>query len=80
MDALDSRRGVLLTSSYEFPGRYARWTLGFADPPIEVSGKGREFTVRALNERYERVPFSSRSFKDGVRLLEGRGQGMVMAV
>ena len=51
VDALDSRRGVLLTSSYEFPGRYARWTLGFVDPPLEVTGKGREFKVRALNER-----------------------------
>ncbi|CBJ32548.1 Anthranilate Synthase [Ectocarpus siliculosus] len=48
--ALDSRRGVLLTSSYEFPGRYARWTLGFSDPPLELSGTGRDFRVRALND------------------------------
>ncbi|CAN0352169.1 unnamed protein product, partial [Scytosiphon promiscuus] len=51
VQALDSRRGVLLTSSYEFPGRYARWTLGFSDPPLELSGTGRDFRVRALNER-----------------------------
>lgn len=51
VDALDSRRGVLLSSSYEFPGRYARWTLGFADPPLELSGTGRSFQVRALNDR-----------------------------
>lgn len=48
---LDTRRGVLLTSSYEFPGRYARWTIGFSDPPLELSGVGREFKVRALNDR-----------------------------
>ena len=48
---LDSQKGVLLTSSYEFPGRYARWSLGFVDPPLEVSGRSSECTVRALNAR-----------------------------
>ena len=48
---LDSKRGVLLTSSYEFPGRYARWSLGFVDPPLELSGKDNHCTIRALNER-----------------------------
>jgi anthranilate synthase len=51
IDQLDSHRGVLLTSSYEFPGRYARWSLGFVDPPLEVSGKADKCTIRALNER-----------------------------
>jgi len=51
IDDLDSRRGVLLCSSYEFPGRYARWSLGFSNPPLEVSGKSQDCTIRALNER-----------------------------
>lgn len=51
IDQLDSHRGVLLTSSYEFPGRYARWSLGFVDPPLEISGKANKCTIRALNER-----------------------------
>mmetsp|Transcript_34324 Transcript_34324/g.43333 ORF Transcript_34324/g.43333 Transcript_34324/m.43333 type:complete len:787 (-) Transcript_34324:4-2364(-) len=51
IDALDSRKGVLLSSSYEFPGRYARWTIGLVDPPVEFVGSGRKFTVKALNER-----------------------------
>jgi anthranilate synthase len=51
VDQLDQRRGVLLTSSYEFPGRYARWSLGFVDPPLEVSGKGSQCTISALNDR-----------------------------
>lgn len=51
IDQLDSHRGVLLTSSYEFPGRYARWSLGFVDPPLEISGRGDKCTIRALNER-----------------------------
>ena len=48
---LDRRRGVLLASSYEYPGRYTRWDIGFADPPIEIVARGRSGTVRALNER-----------------------------
>jgi len=48
---LDDHKGVLLTSSYEFPGRYARWSLGFVDPPLQVSGKDRDCTITALNDR-----------------------------
>lgn len=51
VEQLDQQKGVLLTSSYEFPGRYARWSLGFVDPPLEVSGRGSECVVTALNER-----------------------------
>lgn len=51
VDQLDSHRGALLASSYEFPGRYARWSLGFVDPPIEISGKKDKCTIKALNQR-----------------------------
>ena len=48
---LDDRRGVLLTSSFEYPGRYTRWDLGFSDPPLELVARDREFTFSALNDR-----------------------------
>ncbi|KAH8067513.1 anthranilate synthase [Aureococcus anophagefferens] len=51
VDDLDERRGVLLASSYEFPGRYARWTVGFSDPPVVLSGRSRDFALTALNAR-----------------------------
>src|SRR5919199_360605 len=51
VDALDSRRGVLLASSYEYPGRYTRWDMGFIDPPIEIVSRDRAFRLSALNER-----------------------------
>lgn len=51
VEQLDSRKGVLLTSSYEFPGRYARWSLGFVDPPLQVAGRGSDCTITALNDR-----------------------------
>ncbi len=48
---LDHRRGAVLTSSYDYPGRYTRWSLGFVDPPLELSTKGDAFAFTALNDR-----------------------------
>ena len=53
VDSLDGKRGVVLSSGYQFPGRYARWTLGFSDPPLVVESSGRSFEVTALNARGE---------------------------
>jgi anthranilate synthase len=51
IEALDGRRGVLLASSYEYPGRYTRWDMGFVDPPLELVARGRQVHVAALNAR-----------------------------
>src|SRR6266704_6743528 len=51
VEALDAHRGVLLASSFEFPGRYTRWDMGFVDPPLALTARGRDFRVEALNER-----------------------------
>ncbi len=48
---LDSKRGGLLKSSYEYPGRYKRWAIGFVNPPLEVATRDKSFTITALNER-----------------------------
>ena len=50
---LDSCRGALFSSSYEYPGRYTRWDKGFADPPLMLTARGRQFSVAALNARGE---------------------------
>ncbi len=49
--ALDAHHGVLLASSYEYPGRYTRWDMGFVDPPLAVVARGRRVSVEALNLR-----------------------------
>ncbi len=51
VDALDERLGVLLASSYEYPGRYTRWDIGFIDPPLQLVTRERSFEIAALNER-----------------------------
>ncbi|MEL6457324.1 MAG: anthranilate synthase [Cyanobacteria bacterium J06621_15] len=48
---LDSKRGGLLKSSYEYPGRYKRWAIGFVNPPLEIATRDKGFTITALNER-----------------------------
>ena len=51
IDQLDQERGCVFQSSYEFPGRYARWTMGFVNPPLAFEGWGRRFLISALNPR-----------------------------
>ena len=51
VDSLDRQRGVLLASTYDVPGRYSRWDIGFVDPPIAIEAHGRSLRVDALNER-----------------------------
>lgn len=51
LSGLDSQRGGLLSSSYEYPGRYKRWAIGFINPPLELATRDRNFTITAHNER-----------------------------
>ena len=48
---LNHRRGALYSSSFEFPGRYTRWDMGFSDPPLVISAQGRVVRIEALNSR-----------------------------
>ncbi|MEH2005344.1 anthranilate synthase [Nostoc sp.] len=48
---LNSQRGGLLASSYEYPGRYKRWAIGFVNPPLQLTTRNNTFTLTALNER-----------------------------
>ncbi|PCJ27088.1 MAG: anthranilate synthase component I [SAR86 cluster bacterium] len=51
--SLDSSPGVLLASSFEFPGRYTRWDIGFVNPPLQFIGRGKSLEIKALNIRGE---------------------------
>jgi len=52
-DSLDESPGVLLASSFEFPGRYTRWDIGFVNPPLKITGKESRLDIAALNRRGE---------------------------
>ena len=50
---LDKKRGVFLSSGYEYPGRYSRWDFASVAPPLEIIARGRDMEFRALNPRGE---------------------------
>jgi len=51
IDRLASERGALLSSSYEYPGRYKRWEMGFTNPMLVITSRGQEVSIEALNDR-----------------------------
>ncbi|MCD0449533.1 anthranilate synthase component I [Actinocorallia sp. API 0066] len=51
--AVEQRRGGVLSSGMEYPGRYSRWAMGYVDPSLELVARGRSIAVRALNARGE---------------------------
>ncbi|WP_112831058.1 anthranilate synthase [Rhizobium cremeum] len=53
IDRLDSRRGAVFSSNYEYPGRYTRWDTAIVDPPLGISCFGRKMWIEAYNERGE---------------------------
>jgi anthranilate synthase len=55
VERLDERRGAVLSSNYEYPGRYTRWDVAVADPPLGISSFGRSMWLEAYNERGEVV-------------------------
>ncbi|HET7016539.1 MAG TPA: anthranilate synthase component I [Streptosporangiaceae bacterium] len=48
---VDDRRGGVFSSGMEYPGRYSRWHTAYVDPCIEFTGRGRQLTATALNDR-----------------------------
>ncbi|WP_017586935.1 anthranilate synthase component I [Nocardiopsis ganjiahuensis] len=51
VSSVEYRRGGVLSSGMEYPGRYDRWHLGYVDPCLEISTRGRRVTVTAFNAR-----------------------------
>ncbi len=52
---VDDRRGGVLSSGMEYPGRYSRWQFAYVNPCAEIVARGRTITARALNARGEVV-------------------------
>jgi anthranilate synthase len=48
---LDTRRGIYLSSGYEYPGRYSRWDIAATRPPLEIVAWDRLVEFRPLNLR-----------------------------
>jgi anthranilate synthase len=48
---VEARRGGVLSSGMEYPGRYSRWHMAYVDPCVELIARGRRVTATALNDR-----------------------------
>lgn len=53
IERLDSQRGALFASSFEYPGRYTCWDIGFCNPPLALVCKQDFIQIDALNLRGE---------------------------
>ncbi len=53
VDRLNTRRGAVFSSNYEYPGRYTRWDTATANPPVVITARGRDMSIEALNKRGE---------------------------
>lgn len=81
--SLDQSPGVLLASSFEFPGRYTRWDIGFVNPPLQFVGRRKNLQIKALNIRGEiLLPEIYRALQccDVIDQLDGEQQSICMSL
>lgn len=55
ISALDRARGLYMASDTDYPGRYSRWDIGFAAPPVEICGYQGRTVFTALNARGQKI-------------------------
>ncbi|KTD09209.1 anthranilate synthase [Legionella gratiana] len=51
LEHLDTQRGALFASSFEYPGRYTCWDIGFYNPPLAFVCRKNFVQIDALNHR-----------------------------
>lgn len=51
LDKLNAHRGALFASSFEYPGRYTCWDIGFYNPPLALICRQDDIQIQALNQR-----------------------------
>ena len=53
LDRVNAQRGAVLSSNYEYPGRYTRWDTAIVNPPLGIEANGKEVAILAYNARGE---------------------------
>jgi len=62
LEKLDSQRGAMFASSFEYPGRYTCWDIGFYNPPLALTCSTNQIIFQALNKRGEMLLAFANSF------------------
>lgn len=53
LDRVNTQRGAVLSSNYEYPGRYTRWDTAIVNPPFGIEAQGLDVKLIAYNKRGE---------------------------
>jgi anthranilate synthase len=81
VDKLNSRRGAVFSSNYEYPGRYTRWDTAIADPPLVITARGRNVVIDALNERGDVIlPWIKAALRETADLTVGIIEGRTLHI
>ncbi|MDD2510091.1 MAG: anthranilate synthase component I [Syntrophomonas sp.] len=48
IEDIDRQKGALFSSSYDYPGRYSQWDIGFLNPCLELRAWGKNFRIEPL--------------------------------
>ncbi|MVO98661.1 anthranilate synthase component I [Paenibacillus lutrae] len=83
LEQIDHTKGALYSSSYEYPGRYSRWDIGFVNPPVQLRSSGNRFSMEALDQRGEvLIPLMLNALLHvdsiDVELISGRIEGVIL--
>lgn len=67
---LDEQVGAVLTSGYEYPGRYSRWDIGYKSPLLVIEARGLEIRITATGPRGELLlgPIAAHLRADGIAI------------
>lgn len=53
IEQLNTQRGAVYISNFEYPGRYTCWDIGFVNPPLALTVTDQQIHMEALNQRGE---------------------------
>ncbi|MGI9350739.1 MAG: anthranilate synthase component I, partial [Rhizobiaceae bacterium] len=83
LDRVNSQRGAVLSSNYEYPGRYTRWDTAIVNPPLGIEAKGKSVSIIAYQKRGEVFLdpiFSALKFHNHVERIERKDKEVAVQV
>lgn len=80
LDNIDTRKGAVFSSGFDYPGRHSRWDIGFIDPALEFVSTARRFSFSALNPQGEALlPLIVAALKKNSHVKELRDEKQTVA-
>ena len=83
LDRVNSQRGAVLSSNYEYPGRYTRWDTAIVNPPLGIEAQGKSVSIIAYQKRGEVFLdpiYDALKSHDHVESIERKGNAVAVRV